>query len=104
MNNFLFIDFQEITIILVVVVLLFGPNSLPEIARGLGTAVRKFKEATNEIKSEILNPQDVTTFIVDNKKEFYENFNPLEKEISNEVNDIKESLNPFEKRIKRDDS
>ena len=51
-----FLEFKEIMIILFVVVIFFGPNKIPEIARGLGTAVRKMKEATDDIKQEILNP------------------------------------------------
>lgn len=34
----------ELLIILVVVLLLFGPRRLPEVARGLGQAVRGFRE------------------------------------------------------------
>lgn len=43
-------------IILVVAVVIFGPDKIPEIARGLGQAVRKMKEATEDIKQEIMNP------------------------------------------------
>ena len=63
MNNMLviypaFLDFQEIVIILVVAVVIFGPDKIPEIARGLGQGVRKMKEATEDIKQEILNPTE----------------------------------------------
>ena len=51
-----FLEFQEIMIILVVAVVIFGPDKIPEIARGLGQAVRKMKEATEDIKQEIMNP------------------------------------------------
>lgn len=51
-----FLEFQEIMIILVVAVVIFGPNKIPEIARGLGQAVRKMKDATEDIKQEIMNP------------------------------------------------
>ena len=51
-----FLEFQEILIILVVAVVIFGPDKIPEIARGLGQGVRKMKEATEDIKQEILNP------------------------------------------------
>ncbi|WP_317172996.1 Sec-independent protein translocase subunit TatA/TatB [Faecalibacter rhinopitheci] len=61
MNNLLviypaFLEFKEIMIILVVAVVIFGPDKIPEIARGLGQGVRKMKEATEDIKQEILNP------------------------------------------------
>jgi len=51
-----FLEFKEIMIILVVAVVVFGPSKIPEIARGLGQAVRKMKEATEDIKQEIMNP------------------------------------------------
>ena len=53
-----FLDFQEIVIILVVAVVIFGPDKIPEIARGLGQGVRKMKEATEDIKQEIMNPTE----------------------------------------------
>ena len=44
---------SEIIIILFVVLLLFGPKKIPEIARGLGKGMNEFKKATAEIKKEI---------------------------------------------------
>ena len=53
MNNLLFISGGEIFIIMVVVLLLFGANKIPEIARGLGKGMREFRKATDDIKREI---------------------------------------------------
>ncbi len=50
---FLFISGAEIGFILFVVLLVFGADKVPEIARGLGKAIRQVKDATNDIKSEI---------------------------------------------------
>ena len=36
---------QEIIIILVIVLLLFGGRKIPELARGLGKGIRNFKDA-----------------------------------------------------------
>ena len=41
---------QEILIILVVALVVIGPKKLPELAKGLGRAVREFKRATDDIK------------------------------------------------------
>jgi sec-independent protein translocase protein TatA len=38
----------EILIILVIVVLIFGANRLPELGRGIGKGIRNFKDATRE--------------------------------------------------------
>jgi len=39
---------QELVIILVIVVILFGATRLPEIGKGIGQAIRNFKKATSE--------------------------------------------------------
>ena len=49
----LFIGGPEIFIILLFVVLFFGANKIPELARGLGKAMREFKDASNENKKDI---------------------------------------------------
>jgi sec-independent protein translocase protein TatA len=46
---------QEIIIILVIVLLLFGGRKIPELMRGLGRGVREFNEAKNNVKQEIEN-------------------------------------------------
>ena len=51
--TFLFVSGAEIGFILFVVLLVFGADKVPEIARGMGKAIRQVKDATNEIKSEI---------------------------------------------------
>ncbi len=44
---------QELMIIFLIVLLLFGANRIPEIARGLGRGIRDFKRATRDIEDEI---------------------------------------------------
>ncbi|MFI5186361.1 MAG: twin-arginine translocase TatA/TatE family subunit [Chitinophagales bacterium] len=46
---------QEIIIILVIVLLLFGGRKIPELMRGLGRGVREFNDAKNNVKQEIEN-------------------------------------------------
>jgi sec-independent protein translocase protein TatA len=41
---------QEILLILIILLLLFGSNKLPELARSLGLSVREFKKAMKEIE------------------------------------------------------
>lgn len=40
--------FTEILIIMVIVLIIFGANKLPEIGGGLGRAIKNFKRATTE--------------------------------------------------------
>ena len=43
----------EMLVILMAVLLLFGADKIPNIARSLGRGIREFKDATNEIKNEL---------------------------------------------------
>lgn len=47
------IGYQELILILIVFLLLFGAKRLPELARGLGKSIREFKKATSEIEDNI---------------------------------------------------
>ena len=38
----------ELVIILVIVILIFGANRLPDIGRGIGKGIKNFKEATKD--------------------------------------------------------
>lgn len=46
------LGYQELLIILVIVLILFGANRLPELAKSLGSSVKEFKKGVNEVKSE----------------------------------------------------
>ncbi|MDR2075519.1 MAG: twin-arginine translocase TatA/TatE family subunit [Desulfovibrio sp.] len=48
---------QEILLILVVVLVIFGAKRLPEIGSGLGRAIRNFKKATTEPDEIDITPQ-----------------------------------------------
>ena len=47
------LGFNEILIILIIVLLLFGGRKIPELMRGLGRGVREFNDAKNTVKKEI---------------------------------------------------
>ncbi|MGD1149114.1 MAG: twin-arginine translocase TatA/TatE family subunit [Thermoanaerobaculaceae bacterium] len=40
-------------VVLVIVLLIFGPKKLPEVGKGLGTAIRGFKEGLKGMSDEI---------------------------------------------------
>jgi len=52
------IGWQELVIILLIVVVLFGPRRLPEIAEALGKSVRKFKESSRDAQDELKKAAD----------------------------------------------
>ena len=43
---------QELILILLIILLLFGANKLPELAKGLGKGMKEFKKAQREIEEE----------------------------------------------------
>ena len=47
------LGFNEILIILVIVLLLFGGKKIPELMRGLGRGMREFNDAKNNVRREI---------------------------------------------------
>ncbi len=52
-NLLLFIGGQEIVVILLFIVMFFGSKKIPELAKGLGKAVREMRDASNDIRKEI---------------------------------------------------
>ncbi len=52
------LGWQELLVILVIVLILFGPRRLPELAESLGKSVRKFKSATRDAEQEIKKEVD----------------------------------------------
>jgi sec-independent protein translocase protein TatA len=42
------VGIPELVIILMIIILIFGANRLPEIGRGIGKGIRNFKDATKE--------------------------------------------------------
>ena len=44
---------SELVLIMFIVLLLFGANRLPELARGLGKSVREFKKAASGVEEEV---------------------------------------------------
>jgi len=62
LNSLLFIGGLggwEIMVILLVVLVFFGANKIPEIARGMGKGIREFKDATKEIQKEVESGVDL---------------------------------------------
>ena len=77
----LFISGAEIFFILFIVVMVFGADKIPGIAKGLGKGMRQLKDATVEIKREIHNSavkQGIDTSITD---ELQKDFQDVKKKL-----------------------
>jgi sec-independent protein translocase protein TatA len=46
------LGYQELLLILVIVLILFGASRLPELARSLGSSVKEFKKGVSEAQRE----------------------------------------------------
>ncbi len=87
---FLFISGAEIAFILFIVLMVFGADKIPEIARGLGKGMRQLKDATNEIKSEIQKSAEQHGVDTD-----------LTSDITKEINKVKDDVDDLTGSIKR---
>jgi sec-independent protein translocase protein TatA len=47
------LGFQEILLIAVVILVLFGSRKIPEFMRGLGKGIREFNDAKDNVKKEL---------------------------------------------------
>ena len=86
----LFISGAEIAFILFIVVMVFGSDMIPDIARGLGKGMRTLKDATNDIKHEITKSakdQGIDTDIV--------------KDVNKEISKVKDNIDEFTGSVKR---
>lgn len=91
---YLFISGAEIFVILVIVVMLFGADKLPELARGLGKGMQQLKNATNEVKREITDSAKQQGIDTDLAKD-------LNKEVNEIKGKVKENLDDLTGPIKR---
>ena len=48
---------QELLLILLVILLLFGAKKIPEVARGLGKGMSEFRRAMREAQDELTKPE-----------------------------------------------
>jgi len=87
---FLFIGGPEVFIILLIVVMFFGADKIPEIARGLAKGISQVKNATNDIKREITNSAEKTGIDVN-----------VTKDIKKVVDDVKENIDDITGPIRR---
>jgi sec-independent protein translocase protein TatA len=49
---------MHLLVILVIVLIIFGPGKLPELGKSIGKAIRGFKQAMEDVKEKIEHPSD----------------------------------------------
>ncbi len=50
------IGIGELTLILLVIIIFFGPKKIPDLARGLGKGISEFKKAMRDVETELEKP------------------------------------------------
>ncbi len=79
----------ELFVIIAVVLMLFGSDKIPDIARGLAKGLAQIKNATNDIKHEITKSVEESK-IIDDLKETVQ-VDELKKSVG--IDELKESIN-----------
>jgi sec-independent protein translocase protein TatA len=90
----LFISGGEIFLILVVAVMLFGADKIPEMAREIAKIMQQLKNATNEVKKEIVESgieKKMDTGLVKD----------IEQEVSKIKNKVQDNIDEITGPIKR---
>jgi sec-independent protein translocase protein TatA len=85
-----FISGAEIAFIIFIVLMVFGADKVPEIARGLGKGMRQIKDATNDIKSEITKSAKEQGLDVD-----------ITSDVRKEIDKVKEDMDDLTGSIRR---
>ena len=64
------LGWQELIIILVIALIIFGPRKLPEIGKSLGQAINGFKESTKKVQDEAKKElKDIENSITDSNSD-----------------------------------
>lgn len=116
---------SELFLIIVIAVMLFGADKIPEVARGLGKGIQQLKNATDDIKGEIqktatengFDPNSLTGGLSDEVAKVKENFakimensndpsfglDKIKEDLGSEIEKVKEDIETLEGPIKRQD-
>ena len=89
--NIFGVGLPEVTVILILALLIFGPKKLPELGKQLGKTLKSLKKASNEFQNEIdqvMNEED--------KEEFPKSIESIQ---TNEIN--QEKLDSENKNISK---
>ena len=85
--TFLFISGAEIVFIFFIILMIFGADKIPDIAKGMAQGIRKDKDATQEIKTEIKKSDEKKGIDTDS--------------ISKEIDKVKDDIDDLTGSMKR---
>lgn len=88
----LFISSTEIVFILFIVIMVFGADKIPDIAKGLGKGMRTLKNASNDIKTEIQRSAEKQGIDTDLTKDINEEINKVKEEVEDLTGSVRRKL------------
>lgn len=116
---------SELFLIIIIAVMLFGADKIPEVARSLGKGIQQLKSATDDIKSEIqktaaengLDQNALTGGLSDEVNKVKENFarimensndpsfglDKIKEDLGSEINKVTQDIETLQGPIKRQD-
>ncbi|MBT8295009.1 MAG: twin-arginine translocase TatA/TatE family subunit [Gramella sp.] len=86
----LFISGAEIAFIMFILVMVFGADKIPDIARGLGKGMKAIRNASNDIKSEIQKSAEKQGIDTD-----------FTKDVRGEIDKVKEDIDEITGSVRR---
>ncbi len=86
----LFISGAEIAFIMFILVMVFGADKIPDIARGLGKGMKAIRNASNDIKSEIQKSAEKQGIDTD-----------FTKDVRGEIDKVKEDIEEITGSVRR---
>lgn len=86
----LFISGAEIAFTMFILVMIFGADKIPEIARGMGKGMKALRNASNDLKSEIQKSAEKQGIDTD-----------FTKDIKGEIDKVKEDIDEITGSVKR---
>ena len=82
-GSILFISGQEIIIVLLIALLLFGSKEIPRIAKAFGQGMKEFRRATDDIKREF----------EDSSSEVVKDFKDIKDDLSRDADEVVDNIN-----------
>ena len=96
--NIFGVGLPEVTVILILALLIFGPKKLPELGKQLGKTLKSLKKASNEFQNEIdqvmndddVEKEDIPKTLESNPKNkpYQDNKESEKKDLSKQENNI----------------
>ncbi|NPA43700.1 MAG: twin-arginine translocase TatA/TatE family subunit [Chlorobi bacterium] len=100
----LFIGTPELIVVFLVILLIFGPEKIPEIARNLGRGIRMLRDATHNVKNEIMKESDEAwqegKKLGEGIKKEFEELGKLTR-VDDSLDDLGDKLKSFKGPVKR---